>query len=127
VLNKCEGFRRGRGGLLPDPKGLVILHERARPGGCLLMGEGLTGSAGGSGLLPWLGPSGAGRIIVLLALGLAISMADWRERVGEAGGEWSAWAVAVSISSSTGGGRTIPSSAAERVRVGGDGRDTQSL
>jgi len=91
------------------------------------MGEGLTGSAGGSGRLPWLGPSGAGRIVVLLALGVAISNADWRERVGQAGRERSLSSVAVSISSPAGGGRTIVSAAAERARVGGDRRDSQSL
>jgi len=91
------------------------------------MGEGLTGSAGGSGLLPWLGPRGAGSIVVLLALGVAISNADWREPVGEAEGERSFSSVAVSISSSAGGGRTIFSAAAERLRWGGDGRESQSL
>jgi len=91
------------------------------------MGEGLTGSAGGSGRLPWLGPTGAGRIVVLLALGVAISNADWRERVGEAAGERSLSLVAVSISSPAGGGRTLVSAAAERLGVGRDGRDSQSL
>jgi len=47
----------------------------------------VAGSAGGSERLPWLGPTGAGSIVELLALGVAISNADWRERVGEAGGE----------------------------------------
>jgi len=91
------------------------------------MGEGLTGSAGGSGRLPWLGPKGAGSIVVLLALGVAISNADWRERVGEAGGERSLSSAAVSISSPAGGGRTIVSAAAERLRGSGDGRESQSL
>jgi len=91
------------------------------------MGEALTGSAGGSGRLPWLGPIGTGRIVVLLALGVAISNADWRERVGEAGGEWSSSWVAVSISSPMGGGGTIASAAVERLRAGGAGRDSQSL
>ena len=90
------------------------------------MGEGLTGSAGGSGRLPWVGPSGAGRIVVLLALGVGISNADWRERVGEVGGERSLTSVAVSISSPAGGGRTIVSAAAKRTRLAGDGRDSQS-
>jgi len=51
------------------------------------MGEGLAGSTGGSDRLPWAGPIGDGSIVELLALGVAISNADWRERVGEAGGE----------------------------------------
>jgi len=38
------------------------------------------------------------------ALGVAISNADWRERVGEEGGETSWSSVAVSISSPVGGG-----------------------
>jgi len=42
--------------------------------------------------------------VVLLALGVAISNADWRERVGEGGGETSWSSVAVSISSPAGGG-----------------------
>jgi len=91
------------------------------------MGEGLTGAVGGSGRLPWPGPKGAGSIIVLLALGVAMSNADWRERVGEAGGERSFASVAVSISSPSGGGRTILSAAAERLRTGGDGRESQFL
>jgi len=91
------------------------------------MGEGLTGSAGGSGRLPWVGPRGAGSIVVLRALGVAISNADWREQVGEAGGGRSLSSVAVSISSPTGGGRTIVSASVERLRGGGDGRDSQSL
>ena len=104
VLNKCEGFRRGREACSPPQN--VLLHCINGPGpmGFLLMGEGLTGSAGGSGRSPWLGPRGAGSIVVLLALGVAIWNADWRERVGEAGGERSLWSVAVSISSLTGGG-----------------------
>ena len=64
---------------------------------------------------------------MLLALGVAISNADWREWVGEAGGERSLSSVAVSISSPMGGGRTIVSAAAEPLKVGGDGRDSQSL
>jgi len=91
------------------------------------MGEGLTGSTGGSGRLLWLGPTRARRIVVLLALGVAISNADGRERVGEAAGKRSLSSVAVSISSPTGGGRTIVSALVERLRVGGDGRDSQSL
>jgi len=85
------------------------------------------GSMGGSGLLPWVGPTGAGRIVELLALGVAISNADWRQRVGEARGESSLSSVAVSISSPAGGGRTIVLAGVERAGVGGDGRDSQSL
>ena len=68
------------------------------------MGEGLTGSPGGSDRLPWVGPRGAGSIVARLALGVDISNADWRERVGEAGGERSLPSVAMSISSPAGGG-----------------------
>jgi len=53
------------------------------------MGEGLGCSAGGSSPEPWLGLTEAGSIVVLLAPGVAISNADWRERVGEGGGELS--------------------------------------
>jgi len=91
------------------------------------MGEGLAGSPGGRNRLPWVGPTGAGRIVELLALGVAISNADWRERVGEAGGERSSSSTAVSIASPAGGGRTIVSAAVERLRVGGAGRVSQSL
>jgi len=70
------------------------------------MGEGLTGSAGGIGRWPGLSPKAAGSIVVLLALEVGISNADWRERVAEAGGERSFLSVAVSISSPTGGWRT---------------------
>ena len=91
------------------------------------MGEGLAGSTGGSTRLPWVGPTGAGRIVKLLALGVAISNADWRERVGEAGGEGSSSSGAVSIVSPPPGGRTIVSAAAERLRVGGDRPESQSL
>jgi len=91
------------------------------------MGEGLAGSAGGSSRLPWGGSTGAGRIVELLALGIAISNADWRERVGEAGGERSSSSAAVSIASPMGGGRTLASAAEESLTEGGDGRETQSL
>ena len=67
------------------------------------MGEGLAGSTRGRSRLPCAGPTGAGRIVELLALGVAISNADWRERVGEAGGERSSSSLAVSISSPAGG------------------------
>jgi len=50
------------------------------------MGEELRGSTGGSGPRPWLGLTEAGRIVVLLALGVAISSADWIEPVGVGGG-----------------------------------------
>ena len=57
VLNECEGFRRGRGVLLTAPRGLVMLHEWARPDGVLLIGEGLAGSTGGaSDCLGWALP-----------------------------------------------------------------------
>ena len=49
MLNKGEGFQRGGGGLLPYPRCQVVLHYRARPDGVLVIGEGLAGSAGGSG------------------------------------------------------------------------------
>jgi len=91
------------------------------------MGEGLAGSAGGSNRLPWEGPTGAGSIVELLALGVAISNADWREPVGEAGGERSSSSAAVSIASPMGRGRTIASAAVERLRVGGAGGQIQSL
>jgi len=91
------------------------------------MGEGLTGSTGGSDRLPWAGPTGAGSILELLALGVAISNADWRERVGEAGGKRSLSSAAVSIASPTGSGRTIVSAAVERLGGGGTGRESQSL
>jgi len=91
------------------------------------MGEGLAGSTGGSDRLPRAGPTWAGSIVELLALGVAISNADWRERVGEAGGERSLSSAAVSIASPKGGGRTIVSAAVEGLRGGGAGRDSQSL
>jgi len=47
--------------------------------------------------------------------------------VGEAGGERSSSSASVSISSPADGGGTIHSAAVERLRVGGDGRDSQSL
>jgi len=52
--------------------------------------------------VPGMGLTEAGSIVVLLALGVAILDADWRERVGEAGGETSQSWVAVSISSRKG-------------------------
>jgi len=91
------------------------------------MGEGLSGSAGGSDRLPWFGPRGAGSIVVLLALEVAISNADWRERVGEGGGETTLSSVSVSISSPVGGGGMTSVIAVERLRGGGDGRLSQSL
>jgi len=91
------------------------------------MGEGLAGSVRGSVLLPCGGPTGAGSIVELLALGVAISNADWRERVGEAGGERSSSSAAVSIASPVGGGGTIVSAAVKLLRACGDGRESQSL
>jgi len=91
------------------------------------MGEGLKDSPGGSDRLPWVGPKGAGSIVVLPALGVAISNANWRERVGEAGGERSLPWVAVAILSPTGGRGTIISAVVECMRVGGEGPDSQSL
>ena len=64
---------------------------------------------------------------MLLALGIAISNADWREWVGEAGGEWLLLSVAVSISSPAGSGGTIVSAMVERLTAGGEGRDSQYL
>jgi len=93
----------------------------------LLIGEGLSCSTGGSVPEPWVGLTEAGSIVVLLALGVAISNADWRERVGEAGGEWSWSSAAVSISSPAGGGGTTSSATVERLRVGSLGRLSQSL
>jgi len=69
--------------------------------------------------VPGGGLTEAGSIVVLLALGVAISNADWRERVGEGGGETSWSSVAVSISSLVGRGRTTSSAAEERSRGGG--------
>jgi len=66
------------------------------------MGEGLGCSAGGGAPEPCVGLTEAGSIVVRLALGVAISNADWRERVGEGGGEWSWSSAAVSISSPNG-------------------------
>ena len=77
--------------------------------------------------MPCAGLTEAGSIVVLLALGVAISNADWRERVGEGGGEWSWTSAAVSISSPTGGGGTSSVATVERLRVGGTGRLSQSL
>ena len=81
-----------------------MLHWLARPDGVLLIGEGLWGSTGGSWPEPGAGITEAGSIVVLLALGVAISNADWRERVVEGGGQMSWSSVAMSISSSAGGG-----------------------
>jgi len=64
---------------------------------------------------------------VLLALGVAISNADWRERVGEGGGETTLSSVSVSIWSPVGGGGMISVAAVERLRGSGDGRLSQSL
>ena len=77
--------------------------------------------------MPCVGLTEAGSMVVLLALGVAISNADWRKRVGEGGGEWSWTSAALSISSPTGGGGTSSAARAERLRVGGTGRLSQSL
>jgi len=77
--------------------------------------------------VPGAGLMAAGSIVVLLALGVAISNADWRERVGEGGRETTRLSVSVSISSPDGGGRMISVAAVERLRGGGDGRLSQSL
>jgi len=76
---------------------------------------------------PGVGLTEAGSIVGLLAVGVAISNADWRERVGEGGGETSWSSVAVSISSPAGGGRMTSSAAVERLRGGGVRRELQSL
>ena len=86
VVNECEGFWRGRGGLLSTPRRLVVLHLRARPEGFLLMGEGLWGSTGASSPRRWLGLTEAGRIVMLVALGVAMTRAYWIEWVGLGGG-----------------------------------------
>ena len=77
--------------------------------------------------MPCVGLTEAGSIVVFLALGVAISNADWRERVGEGGGERSWTSAAVSILSPTGGGGTSSAVTVERPRVGGTGRLSQSL
>jgi len=77
--------------------------------------------------VPCAGLTEAASIVVLLALGVAISNADWRERVGEGGGETSRSSAAVSILSPAGGRRTTSSAADERLRGGGVGRESQSL
>jgi len=69
----------------------------------------------------------AGSIVVLLALGVAISNSDWREREGEGGGERTRSSVAVSISSPVGGGGTTSVATDERLRGGDDVRLSQSL
>jgi len=77
--------------------------------------------------MPGAGLTAVGNIVVLLALGVAISNAHWRERVGEGAGETPRWSAAVSISSPTGGGGTTSEVTVERLRGGGDGRLSQSL
>ena len=74
-----------------------------------------------------MGLTEAGSIVVLLALGVAISNAERRERDGEGGGERSRSLVAVSISSLVGGGGTTCVATDEGLRGGGDGRPSQSL
>jgi len=77
--------------------------------------------------MPCVGLTEAGSIVLLLALGVAISNADWRERVGEGGGESTVSSVPVSISLPAGGGGTTSVATVERLRGGGDGRLSQSL
>jgi len=84
-------------------------------------------STGGSCPEPGACLTEAGSIVVLLALGVAISNADWTERVGEGGGETSRSSVAVSIASPVGGGGTTSVARVERLRGGGDRRLSQSL
>jgi len=91
------------------------------------MGEGLASSAGGSNRLPCGRPKGAGSIVELLALGVAISKVDWKERVGEARGERSSSSAAMFIALPEGGRRTRASATEERLRVGRAGRESQSL
>jgi len=74
-----------------------------------------------------MGLTEAGNIFLLLAPGVAISNANWRERVGEGGGKTSRSSLAASISSPTGGGVTNSVATVERLRGGGDGRLSQSL
>jgi len=64
--------------------------------------------------VPGIGLTEAGSIVVLLALGVAISNADWREWAGERGGETSWSSVAMSISSPVGGGGTTSAATVER-------------
>jgi len=75
----------------------------------------------------WCGPYRGRKYLVILAVGVAILNADWRERVGEGGGEKSRSSVAISISSPLGGGGTISVATVERLRGGGDGWLSQSL
>jgi len=71
--------------------------------------------------VPSAGLTEAGSIVVLLAFGVSIANADWREPVGEGGGETSCSAVAVSISSPVVGGGTTSVATVERLGGGGDG------
>jgi len=82
---------------------------------------------GGSRPVPGVGLTAAGSIVVLLALGVDISNANWRERVREGGGETTLSSVSVSISSPVGGGGMISVAAVERLRGGGAGQLSQSL
>jgi len=65
--------------------------------------------------VPGAGLTKAGSMVVLLALGVAISNAHWREWVGEGGGETTRSSVAVSISSPAGGGGTTSAATVERL------------
>jgi len=77
--------------------------------------------------VPGAGLTEAGSIVVHLALGVAISNADWRERVGVGGGETFRSSASVSILSPIGGWGMISVAAVEHLRGGGDGRLSQSL
>jgi len=88
-------------------------------------GEGLLGSRGRRPLLSVEGLCGARIVYDVQARGVTISNACWRERVGEAWPCWTTPSVAVSIASSTAGGKIL-ASGGERLRVGGTGRSGQS-
>jgi len=77
--------------------------------------------------VPRAGLTAAGSIVVLLALGVAISNADWMEWVAEGGGETTLSSVSVSVSSPVGGRGVISVAVVERLRGGGDGWLSQSL
>ena len=87
MLNECEEFRRERGDLLRATKRLVVQHYRARPEGVVFIGDGLGCSPDGHDPEPRMGPTVAGRMVMRLALGVAIFSTDWTEWVGVGGGE----------------------------------------
>ena len=74
-----------------------------------------------------MGLTEVGRMVDLLALGVAISNADWREQVGEGGGDAMSSLAAGSISSPVRGGCGTSTAVVERPKVGGPGRLPQSL